>query len=147
MAVLAPDWLSPMPMNSRKTSSRRNVKWRRMGTPKILNTPTEPPVSVSFAISFLILAQLGPGPDRVYRSVRGPVQNPAGTLRCHLAIDEHRLAVHQHMTEAFRVLVRMGEIRLVDDRAGVEYGYVGLHARTQQAAVEDAESRCRQAGH
>jgi len=31
-------------MNRRKMSNSRNVKWRRTGTPKILNSPTDPPV-------------------------------------------------------------------------------------------------------
>src|SRR5713101_4148798 len=55
MAVLAPDCRSPIPMNRRKTSRSRNVKWRRIGTPKIVKTPTDPPVSVWFAMPVLIL--------------------------------------------------------------------------------------------
>src|SRR5205823_15042081 len=42
------------------------------------------------------------------------IQHAAGALRRHLAVGQHGLAVHQHMTKALRVLVRMDEVSFVD---------------------------------
>jgi hypothetical protein len=50
-AVMAPDCRSPTPMNSRKISSRTNVKWKRTGTPKTRRTPSVPELGAGFGFS------------------------------------------------------------------------------------------------
>src|SRR5215469_10100374 len=53
-AVIAPDCLPPMPMKSRKTNSRMNVKCRRTGTPRIWTVPTLPAAARDLTFSSLL---------------------------------------------------------------------------------------------
>lgn len=74
MAVVAPDCFPPIPMNSRKTSRRINVKCSRTGTPKTVTVPTLPGMYSGFFLSaggtqpfYAVAVQINPRTDTRHR--------------------------------------------------------------------------------
>src|SRR5579872_5856578 len=51
---MAPDCRPPTPMNSRNTSSRMKVKWKRTGTPNTTSEPTLPAAGRAFDLSSFV---------------------------------------------------------------------------------------------
>src|SRR6266540_5765846 len=80
------------------------------------------------------------------RHVAWPAQAPARPCACHLAVIEHLLAVHEHVGDAGRRLVRVLEGRAVDDRRRVEHGDVGEKARLEEPAPREPDALRRERG-
>src|SRR5947199_86742 len=67
--------------------------------------------------------------------MRGPVEDAPGPLGSDLVALHRELAVHDHVAEAYGVLVRLVVDGTVGDGRGIEDDDVGLHAGAEQAPL------------
>src|SRR3954465_6804902 len=70
-------------------------------------------------------------------SMRGPVEDATRAFGGNLIALHRELAVHDHVSEPDRVLVRLVVDGAVGDGGGIEHDDVRLHAGAQQAAIPD----------
>src|ERR1051325_8581334 len=74
-------------------------------------------------------------------------QRDAGSSGRHLIVFQHGRAVHDHVTDTQRKLVRFVEGRLIDDRVLVEDHEVSRKAFANQTAIAKAERLRREGSH
>src|SRR5712664_4686105 len=72
---------------------------------------------------------------------------PARARARELALLEHDFSIHQHVLDAEGGLMRLLKGRAVDHRRWIEDRDIGVHARTHEAAVDEADALRRERRH